>query len=362
MSDAPSNSTAPRPVTGDGPEAGQLDHMAFFEEQMAPATPSEAESQENESDSGLDDEQDSDKSMTSSIYRYENFHDRTYHSDRFVSTYWAPNDRPQGDAMELYHDLFCAVFNGKLCFAQFPKNTQKILDVGTGTGAWAIEVGDSQPQSVVIGIDMSPIQPEYVPSNVQIDDLNESWTFSDNSLDYVHMRFLAGSVRNWKFTMKEAYRCLRTGGILESSEPSFVIESDDGTVDEHSAWNQWPRIFDKYGKQTGQTFSVVQHGIQKGAIEEAGFSNVEEFNCKIPIGSWPEDREQRQLGQYAQKVMETDALGFIMRPAASIGWTIEQIENYKASLQAEMTSNTTHPWYWFKTVWGCKMPTSSASA
>ncbi|KAK1989708.1 S-adenosyl-L-methionine-dependent methyltransferase [Colletotrichum falcatum] len=362
MADLPSDSTAPRPVTGDGPEAGQLDHMAFFEEQIASAASSEAGPQDNEFDSGLEDEQDSTKSITSSIYRYENLHDRTYHSDQFSSTYWAPNDRPQGDVMEVCHDLFCEVFNGRLFYAQFPKNTQKILDIGTGTGTWAIKVGETQPQSVVIGIDMSPIQPEYVPPNVQIDDLNEPWAFSDNSLDYVHMRFLAGSVRDWKFTMKEAYRCLRPGGVLGSSEPSFVIESDDGTIDERSAWNQWPRIFDEYGKQTGQTFTVVQLGIQKDAIEEAGFNDVEEFSCKIPIGSWPEDMKQRQLGQYAQAVMETDALGFIMRPATSIGWTMEQIENYSASLQAEMTSETTHPWYFFKTVWGCKIPTSSASA
>ncbi|KAK1989717.1 S-adenosyl-L-methionine-dependent methyltransferase, partial [Colletotrichum falcatum] len=300
---------------------------------------------DNESDSGLENEQDSTKSITSSIYRYENLHDRTYHSDQFSSTYWyvelisttqsrtdpfprAPNDRPQGDVMEV------------------------------------CEVGETQPQSVVIGIDMSPIQPKYVPPNVyfEIDDLNEPWTFDENSLDYVHMRFLTGSVRDWKFTMNEAYRCLRPGGILESSEPSFAIESDDGTIDEHSAWNQWPRIFDEYGRQTGQTFSVVQLGIQKDAIEEAGFNDVQEFSCKIPIGSWPEDMKQRQLGQYTQAVMETDALGFIMRPATSIGWTMEQIENYNASLQAEMTSGTTHPWYLFKTVWGCKMPTSSASA
>ncbi|KAK1948769.1 S-adenosyl-L-methionine-dependent methyltransferase, partial [Colletotrichum sublineola] len=309
---------------------------------------------DDESDSGLDDEQDSTKSMTSSIYCYNNLHDRTYHSDRFGSTYWyleltrttrsrtdalprAPNDRPQRN---------------------------KILDVGTGTGTWAIEIGETQPQSVVIGIDVSPIQPEYVPPNVhfQIDDLNEPWTFNDNSLDYVHMQFLTGSVKDWKSTMKEAYRCLRPGGILESSEPSFLIESDDGTIDEHSAWKQWPGIFNEYGKQTGQTFSVVQHSIQKEAIEEAGFSNVQDFSCKIPIGSWPEDIKQRQLGQYAQAIMETDALGLMIRPATSIGWTSEQIEDYNASLQAEMTSNTTHPWCLFKTVWGYKTPTSSASA
>ncbi|KAK1502281.1 uncharacterized protein CCOS01_17116 [Colletotrichum costaricense] len=149
----------------------------------------------------------------------------------------APNDELQSEAMGLCHSLFCEASNGKLFLAELPDNAQKILDVGTGTGAWAIEVGEAHPHALVIGTDLSPIQPQHVPPNVefQIDDFNEPWTFKDNSLDYINMRFLTGSVRDWKFLVGEAYRCLKEDGILESSEPSFLIESDDGTVDQTSA-------------------------------------------------------------------------------------------------------------------------------
>jgi cyclopropane fatty-acyl-phospholipid synthase-like methyltransferase len=38
-----------------------------------------------------------------------------------------------------------------------------ILDVGTGTGIWAIEAGDLYPSAAVTGVDLSPIQPNWMP-------------------------------------------------------------------------------------------------------------------------------------------------------------------------------------------------------
>jgi hypothetical protein len=57
---------------------------------------------------------------------------------------------------------------GRLHFAPFssdnpPKN---VLDIATGTGIWAIEMGDEYPQATIIGNDLSPIQPPIVPPNV----------------------------------------------------------------------------------------------------------------------------------------------------------------------------------------------------
>ena len=43
----------------------------------------------------------------------------------------------------------------------------KILDIATGTGLWAIEMGDEYPEAEVIGTDLSPIQPAFVPPNVR---------------------------------------------------------------------------------------------------------------------------------------------------------------------------------------------------
>lgn len=35
----------------------------------------------------------------------------------------------------------------------------RVLDLGTGTGIWAIDYADEHPEAKVIGVDLSPIQP-----------------------------------------------------------------------------------------------------------------------------------------------------------------------------------------------------------
>lgn len=41
------------------------------------------------------------------------------------------------------HKLVEVTLGGKLNLAPMPKNPDRILDVGTGTGIWAIEMGGS---------------------------------------------------------------------------------------------------------------------------------------------------------------------------------------------------------------------------
>lgn len=64
--------------------------------------------------------------------------------------------------------LMTELFDGRLYFAPLDDmdSLRYILDIGTGTGEWAIHMGDEFPNADITGTDLAPIQPNEVPPNV----------------------------------------------------------------------------------------------------------------------------------------------------------------------------------------------------
>ncbi|SPO04373.1 related to methyltransferase [Cephalotrichum gorgonifer] len=296
-------------------------------------------------------------SLTASILEYRKIHGRTYHSEIGNASYWGANDEQQNEAMDMYHHLFTLALDGKLFLAPLDaKNIHKVVDIGTGTGSWAIDFADDHPNVEVIGTDISPIQSTWVPTNLkfEMDDCTLDWTFSPNSLDYVHMRLLVGSIKDWEALFREAYKALTPGGWLESHECNAVYECDDDSVQETSALGQWGKLFAEFGRSIGRSFTVLPDGIQRKAMEAAGFVEISEADFKTPIGSWPKDPQLKEIGQYAQHVVEADTEGYILYPATALGWSREEVTVFAAHVRRELYSPKTHPWYRQKVVLGRK--------
>ena len=49
--------------------------------------------------------------------------------------------------------------NGKQCLCPKKTGAKRVLDLGTGSGIWAIEYADAHPEADVTGVDLSPVQP-----------------------------------------------------------------------------------------------------------------------------------------------------------------------------------------------------------
>lgn len=52
-----------------------------------------------------------------------------------------PNDDPEQDRLDMFHHIVLLSCDGKLHLAPIPLDGKRILDIGCGTGIWAIEMG-----------------------------------------------------------------------------------------------------------------------------------------------------------------------------------------------------------------------------
>lgn len=70
-----------------------------------------------------------------------------------------------------------------------------------------VEVGDEYPGAEVIGIDLSPIQPTWVPPNVRflVDDAEADWMSSPNSLDFIHARHVCMAIKDFPRMVQQAH-------------------------------------------------------------------------------------------------------------------------------------------------------------
>lgn len=167
----------------------------------------------------------------------------------------------------------------------------------------------------VIGTDISPTQPSWVPVNLrfEMDDCTAiPWTFAPSSFDLVHLRYLLGAIRDWDALYAETFRVLRPGtGWAEAVEPSIHVRSDDGSVCEGdgSALGEWGPLFEeatrKYaGRQPTPSMRVVEDDILITAFQRAGFVDVVRRTFKCPLTPFPRNPHLKDVGMYARFAFE----------------------------------------------------------
>lgn len=212
-------------------------------------------------------------------YTYEN--GRRYHSYR-EGHYVLPNDDQEQDRQDLLHHVRNLVLNGALFRAPLNPNIQRVLDIGTGTGIWAIDFADSYPAAEVIGTDLSPIQPSWVPPNLHflVDDAESPWLFSaSRPFDFIHARDLGGAIADWPRLLRQAYGHLRPGGWIELQEFEVTLKSDDDSL------RLAPTLCDFLGRlhQASELFHRPMN-IAEGhrlRLMEAGFEDVRDEVYKV---------------------------------------------------------------------------------
>ncbi|RPB21339.1 S-adenosyl-L-methionine-dependent methyltransferase [Terfezia boudieri ATCC MYA-4762] len=300
-------------------------------------------------------------SISSSVFEFTYANGRRYHSDRFRTEYFMPNDENEQARLDLYHHIFLQLLSGKLCFAPLNK-PQRVLDVGTGTGIWAIEFADDNPQAEVIGTDISPIQPSWVPPNCkfEVDDMEEPWTYDDDYFDYIHMRCLSGSFCDWESVLRNAYDATKPGGYLEFQDYGCELFTADGVPqtmpDPKRPFTCWLYHIVRAAEKIGRPLVIARS--MKELMERAGFVDVIESTAIWPIGAWPKDKGLKEIGKWGALGITDSLYPFAVRLLTKgLGWSKDEVIKLCGEVENELPKSKYYFHGWF--VYGRKPENST---
>ncbi|KKA18017.1 UMTA methyltransferase family protein [Rasamsonia emersonii CBS 393.64] len=220
-----------------------------------------------------------------------------------VKAYLLPNDEDESDRLDMVHEMVLTIMDRRLFFAPISEAPQRVLDLGTGTGIWAIdfEVGCHdenilQPAKLfiqVMGIDLSPNQPtiNVAPGGwVEIQDWEANLTSQDNST---------------KNTSLEQYYDV----VLGAFEKVGYVSSP--------------------GPHLEQWFCDV------------GFEDIHVEKYPVPLGVWPKDKKLAESG------FESAAMAVLTRYE---GWSKDEVTILVAKARTDAKNRDIHSLFHFLTV------------
>lgn len=269
------------------------------------------------------------------------------------SEYMLPNDGIEQERLDLQHHSFVVYLDGKLHMAPLD-NPRRVLDIGTGTGIWAVDFAHEYPDTTVIGTDLSPIQPEVVPRNLsfEIGDAEEAdWGF-DLPFDYVHARAMVTCFQDGRGVLRRAFDNLAPGGYFELQDPCLPMQCDDGTMD-GTALGEWNRLMCEGMLRVGKD---LRSNLRWGDyMRDIGFERVTETRGAVAFNTWPKGKKNKLLGamccQNLSEGVKSMSLALFTRV---LGMDSQQVFDFLEDVKRDLANPKIHAYSVIYIVYGRK--------
>ncbi|KAJ5216010.1 uncharacterized protein N7498_002417 [Penicillium cinerascens] len=302
------------------------------------------------------------QSLTASVTDYPIENGRRYHRYH-EGAYPYPNDEQELDRLDMQHHMFRMVMEDKLYNVPLD-DPKELLDIGTGSGIWPIEMAPLFPNAAITGTDLSPVQPTEVPENVHflVDDATEDeWLWDQDHFDYIHIGNMTGAMSSFKKLLQQTFKHLKAGAYVECQELDPKPKCDDDTMPPENpdgfskfALHDW---FDLNMRSSQELEPSRQFRIAPRIerwMKEVGFVDVEQRLFKVPMNGWPTDEHLKTIGTWNERNLLDALSGWSYKPFLALGWSKAEIEVFLVDVRKAIQNQTIHAYMDFYVVMGRK--------
>lgn len=256
--------------------------------------------------------------------------------------YLLPKDALEDQRLNYqHHALYQTISNHYLAPLTLP-STQTILDVGTGTGIWPVEMSTLFPYAHIIGVDVSLsslLQP--VPATCLFAHANilEGLPFPDQQFTFTHQRLMVAAIptRHWPGVIHELVRVTRPGGWIELLEIGDTIQNAGPRTLRLLTW------MTDISKELGFEMQILRH--LDDLLHDAGCQDVVAQDIPVPLGAW---------AGHTGRMMKTNVLyGFTALRGSYCSRSNTPLEQFDALVAAAADEwERNHTSYVFHTAYG----------
>lgn len=205
---------------------------------------------------------------------------RTYVPD---VPYLLPKDTLEDQRLNYQHHVLYRTISNHYLAPLTSTTTITILDVGTGTGIWPIEMATLFPQAHILGVDVALSSlPHPLPPTCLFTQANilHGLPFPDQQFNFTHQRLLVAAIpaAYWPKTVQELVRVTRPGGWIELLEIGNTIQNAGPATKRLLTWMAG------ISEDLGFEMDILHH--LGDLLTRAGCQDVESQDIPVPLGAW----------------------------------------------------------------------------